>query len=141
VSATDHATPDQTNTHSITVLRLASTGDSDGDGLSDLMEYALGLDPLVANSTGTPTAALQVNSADGLSFLTLTYRRRLTRNGLTYHIETSPDLKTWTEISSPEKISASANGDSLTETVVVRLLPSIDATTPRRFARLKVTTP
>lgn len=141
VSATDLATPGQTSSQVVTVSLQPLPDDSDGDGLPDYLEYALGLDPLVANATGVPTAALQVNPTDGLSYLTFTYRRRLVRDNLTYHVETTSDLKNWTEVPGAAEISAIADSNGLTETVTVRLQPAIDAATPRRFVRLKVTTP
>ncbi len=141
VAATDLATPGQTSSQVVIVSLQPLPDDSDGDGLPDYLEYALGLDPLVANATGVPTAALLVNPTDGLSYLTFTYRRRLVRDNLTYHVETTSDLKNWTEVPRAAEISAIPNSDGLTETVTVRLQPAVDASTPRRFVRLKVTTP
>ncbi|MBK8476436.1 MAG: S8 family serine peptidase [Opitutaceae bacterium] len=141
VAATDLATPGQTCTHVVTVSLQPLPDDSDGDGLPDYLEYALGLDPLAANATGVPTAALQINPTDGLSYLTFTYRRRLVRDNLTYHVETTSDLNSWTEAPRAAEISAIANSDGLTETVTFRLQPAIDAATQRRFVRLRVTTP
>jgi cyclophilin family peptidyl-prolyl cis-trans isomerase len=68
----------------------ANLSDPDADGIVNLLEYALGGDPLSASST--PTPLLQVS---GLSpqpvFLTFTYKRAVA-SGLTYEVQTTTDL-------------------------------------------------
>jgi peptidyl-prolyl cis-trans isomerase A (cyclophilin A) len=68
----------------------ATLADPDGDGIPNLLEYALGADPLSAASA--PSPALQVS---GLSpqpvFLTLTYKRAAP-SGLAYEVQTTTDL-------------------------------------------------
>jgi hypothetical protein len=60
--------------------------DDDGDGLPLLLEYALGLDPLVNCRDGLPTGAV-VNG-----FLTLTYNRNLAATDITCAAEVSGSL-------------------------------------------------
>ncbi len=109
----------------------ANTADPDGDGLANLMEYALGLDP------GAPeplSARLATDTATG--HLRLSVTRNPDAIGLAWAVEVSGDLAAW----------AGAEGtDVATETdlpgllVVSDLTPAGDA--PRRFIRLRVTAP
>ncbi|MDB6154487.1 MAG: hypothetical protein JWL90_2940 [Chthoniobacteraceae bacterium] len=66
------------------------SSDGDGDGVSTLMEYALGLDPTSPQFDGLPVNQL-LNGA-----LALSYRRF--RSDVLYLVETSTDLKTWTTV-------------------------------------------
>jgi len=64
--------------------------DDDGDGLSALMEYALGLDPNIPS----PNGALGVSFAD--NYLTLSFRRQPGATDLQFLLEFSSDLIAWT---------------------------------------------
>ncbi len=117
-----------------------SAGDPDRDGISNLLEYALGLDPSLTDPAGLPVTALQTNLADGLLYLTFQYRRLIARDGLQYIVETRPDLvaTAWDGTAAgTEEISVTPNGDGITENCVVRILPSV-ASAPRKFVRLRV---
>jgi hypothetical protein len=105
----------------------AAMGDSDRDGLSNLIEYALDTDPLRPN--GNPlVAAFAVVGAD--SFLRLTGRINPDATNLTYAIEVSSDLtpNSWT----PVPTIASGNQLSGTDTTPITSFR-------RRFIHLKVT--
>ena len=75
----------------------ADTADPANDGFSNLLKYALGLDPL-APATFTPTL-----SPSGGTWQ-FTYQRPANRADVTYVVQVSPDLSTW-----------SATGVTLTE--------------------------
>jgi len=62
--------------------------DPDGDGLANLLEYALGLDP-----TQPDLSPLQLGSS--ATAITVAYARPSGRSGLTYLIEHSTDLDLW----------------------------------------------
>jgi autotransporter-associated beta strand protein len=104
----------------------AATDDSDGDGISNLMEYALNTNPLLPNTI--PLAGdFTVAGAD--SFLRLTGPRNPDATNLSYIIEVSSDLtpNSWT----PIPTVATGNQVSGTDTVPT-------AASQRRFIHLKV---
>jgi hypothetical protein len=120
-----------------------AAGDPDGDGVSNLLEYALDSNPVTPGMTQTPLARTAVNPADGKPYMTFTYRRRTGASGLVYTVQVSDTLGSW--ISGPaqtEEISSTANPGGDSETVLVRIKPVLNTPgQPRRFARLQVVTP
>jgi hypothetical protein len=73
----------------------ADTASPAGDGVPNLIKYALGLDPF------TPTAASQLPTGSiqpdgGQSYLTLTANPVAQAPDVTYAVEVSGDLQTWT---------------------------------------------
>ena len=109
----------------------ANTADPDGDGLANLMEYALGLDP------GAPeplSARLATDTATG--HLRLSVTRNPDATDLTWAVEVSGDLAAWAGVEGT---------DVATETDLPGLLVASDLTpagdAPRRFIRLRVTLP
>lgn len=122
-------------------LVSGETADPDGDGLANLLEYALGADPLAPDAAARqPSASL---AGDGR--LTLTYFQPSGRADLTYAVEWTDDLAvgSWqsgasavTEIA--RVATAAGGGDAAGEWVTVRAnaMPSASA---RQFLRLRVT--
>ena len=94
--------------------------DLNSDGVTLLMAYALNLDPSLDLSGILPQAEM---AADALG---MTYYAA--SPGITYTVETSTDLETWTEI------GVSASGLDLQ----FRNIATVDLTDPHRFLRLKV---
>jgi glucose/arabinose dehydrogenase len=74
----------------------ADEADPDFDGVLNVVEYGLGMDPNVTSRAGLPTGAIEThNNAD---FLTLTFTRNGDATDLTYTVEASGDLNTWTPV-------------------------------------------
>ncbi|MEZ5414237.1 MAG: immunoglobulin domain-containing protein [Opitutaceae bacterium] len=66
-----------------------ATADPDRDGLTNLLEYALGLDPMDTDTASLPEAGSSTTD------WTYTYTRPADRPDLTYEVEYSTDLATW----------------------------------------------
>ncbi len=104
--------------------------DPDATGLTNLARYAFALPArgAIANPITVGTTA-----SAGASYLTLTFPRRTAAEGLTYTLESSPDLATWTAV--PDRTySAGAGPITAQDTVAM-------GTAPRRFLRLRITGP
>jgi len=96
---------DQWRLHRFSSVSLQSddpaASDPDGDGLSNLAEYAFGTDPLSADPP-PGTASLDYDD-DGQPIVRLQYVAMKGRQDVTIEVETSPDLLNWTtETTAPE---------------------------------------
>ena len=122
-------------------------GDLDGDGICNQLEYAAGLSPLAFNSSsGFVTSAGSLSA--GSRTVTVTFLRDTAATDLTYSLQFSSDLSTWTSIA--QSIAGNAatglNGGSIvSETTVsgtVKLVTvSVTLTSPaseRQFVHLVV---
>ncbi|MEN3939733.1 PQQ-dependent sugar dehydrogenase [Prosthecobacter sp. SYSU 5D2] len=76
---------------------LADDGDEDGDGIANLHEYAFGLSPVAGDDEGNVTVTTAPGTGDQVQHL-LTFRRDSAATDLTYELQTSPDLVTWTTL-------------------------------------------
>ncbi len=104
--------------------------DPDGYGLSNFARYAFNL------PTRGPVAnpvILDISDTAGVRLLTLTFPRRAVADDLTYTLESSTDLATWTAV---EGRTYTAGSGPITAQDAVAM-----GTTPRRFLRLRVTAP
>ncbi len=102
---------DTTAALSVTTLTLAQSwcaahlgnanapmlGDTDKDGLVELLEYALGLDPRVVTLPGPVQSVVQAGGAD---YLALTFTRNLAATEVTLTVQIFTDLLTWSDGSS-----------------------------------------
>lgn len=104
-------------------------GDDNGDGISNLVQYAL---------AGATPIELPTVSNDG-SFLTLTFRRNLAADDTTVTVERSTDLATWTSIPDVVFAGETHNPDA-TATYLWRSTHPLGET-PREFLRLRITNP
>jgi len=110
----------------------ADTGNPSGDGFPNLMKYALGLNPTarISGSLGLPQFSM-----NGSTFEYSFTRLRDTAD-ITYRVESSTDLSSWSEAWSSASDSYSGTGPSVTE--VLQMQPG---TVPKEFFRLRVTRP
>jgi hypothetical protein len=103
-----------------------------GDGIPNLMKYALGLTPNKTASSGLPVLG-QV-SVSGKTYLTLTFTDQAALTDIAYTVQVSSDLQTWQSGTS----YAVRTDNGTTNTAVFRDLTAI-GDTPRHFMRLSVT--
>lgn len=107
--------------------------DNDGDGLTNQQEYAFGLNPTLGSSVNPITVPL--DKTNGM----FTYTRHATpaSSGLTYVVQTSTDLVTWTTDASATQAFIGTVGG--VQTVEVTLSAAIPLTAPTIFVRVKAT--
>ena len=114
---------------------VADNADPDNDGLSNLVEYALGLDPLVAN-TAAQRPKPEIQLIDGKRYLTLTYSQPDTATDVVTRIEAAGTVgPTWT--ASIVEVSRTGTG---TKTITVRDTVPLDSAA-MRFLRMNITNP
>jgi hypothetical protein len=119
----------------------AQTADFDHDGRPNLLEYALNTPPNSSSGNAMPNATNEVKSADGKTYLVFRYDRRRGALDLTYSLEFSTDLATWSATSQQTELTAppTLNADNTTERVVTRVLPDVSQFAGHKvFVRLKV---
>ena len=102
----------------------APTSDPEGDGLQNLLEYALNLHPREPSFAGLPVVG------DDGGNLTVTYLKDTTKTDISYQVETSDSLSGWGAVSDAR---VSTNGTIETRKAVVPINGI------RKFLRLKIT--
>lgn len=110
--------------------------DADGDGIPNLVEYALGLDPRRPSIEGLPVTGLDSFSVGGETdeYLTLSFTAPDSVDDVGYEVQVSGELTSWTgDAVLEESIS---NGDGTTTYVYRDSVPL--GAGERRFMRLSV---
>jgi Zn-dependent metalloprotease len=102
--------------------------DDDGDGYSNLLEYALGANPSSMADISQSTA---VAEASGQKYMQIALSRSLIRPGLTWSLERSADMVNWTAATS------SVITDTASQLVLRDTLPLNG--NEKRFIRIRVT--
>ncbi len=83
--------------HRLTGGSSVAAADFDSDGLTNLVEYAVGSDPRLS----TPAAGLWIQNVGGVNYLRMARAFWLNAEcGVTFRVECSPDLMTWSDITS-----------------------------------------
>jgi hypothetical protein len=114
-----------------------ASADPDGDGFTNLEEYAYGLDPLAQNAASAAPQIALASYGDG-SALTATFTRNTAATDVTLVVETSVDLVNWTSGAGVvATVAITALGDNVDQLVVRDLATT--ATAVRRFLRVRVT--
>ena len=116
--------------------------DPNKNGVPNLLEYALDLNPLSQSPPTLPVVGWDMNTPDG-PWLTFTYRHNLMAQDLTYEILSSEDLQTWSVLNVDEVttfseiVDANPDGDGSSELLRIRTLA--DPSLSKLFLRLRVT--
>ncbi len=162
VIATNGVAPAATQTFSLTTATVVQnylagfglTGnnavlsfDYDGDGLTNLLEYALGLNPTLAGLDGLPVVTIK--DYGGTAYLSMIFNRSSLASDVTYVVQGSSDLANWDDLGISTAGGATAGSGFIGETgsapnfaVEVRdTVPYDPSMMTRRFIRLKVTSP
>ncbi|TDU81022.1 subtilase family protein [Prosthecobacter fusiformis] len=142
LTAADKAIPPNIYTTTWTVTRITDPlADTNQNGLSSLLEYAFNASGSTSGQT-LPTLSFEKHPETGKNHLILSYRRLiLNPSNISYIIETSTRMDDWQPLeNSPEVISTTPTGDTMTELVKVRIHPPMEDH-PRRFARLRIEVP
>jgi len=109
-----------------TIVGHAATDDDDHDGLVELLEYALGLNPTLADTAAQPT----VTTEDGYLTVTLTKRE-----GVTYEVQTGETLHT----GQPGSFSAASTTVLINDATTLKVRDNVTVgTPPGRFLRTRV---
>ena len=118
---------------------MSDTADLEGDGIGNQIEYALGYSPFAANPPAL-TATI-----GGGSLFHVTFRRDPRATDLTYRLQTSPDLVTWTTVVESIAGAAPAGAAFVSENVIgaeapMRLVAAEEVLAPgsKRFAQLVI---
>ena len=125
----DYFTPDERTNPTVSGVMA----DPDGDGIFNLMEYALDLNPKLANVTGLPTTVLTND------YLTLTYRKSKQATDISYLVEACAVLNTNSWSTNGLAILSTVDSNTYWLVIVRDAVPMSSAT--NRFMRLKVTKP
>ena len=104
----------------------ADLADPDGDGLANLLEYALAADPLAPSADALPAVTYHEGR--------LRFDVPVPRADVIYTVEASSDLVSWTPLASRSGSTASGEVWSVTD-------DSSALEAPRRFLRLRVSLP
>lgn len=127
-AATGETFPEWLVRNQVPANKRGQGDDPAGDGVSNVMKYALGLNPLAVATNLVPQA--QVTQVQGVDRLVLTVNKNANALGVVYTVEGSSDLSSW---SSTGMIRVSETG---TQLVVADGVPL--SQTNRRYLRLRV---
>ena len=133
--------------HGLTGAATNVLADPDNDGVVNLMEYAFNLSPEVADQSALPQIHLQTQTVNGQpgTYLTVQFPRQLGTSNLTYILQGSSDLISWTNLftatgtnspSGPGFISESGTG-YLRQDVACDIV-SVQQASGARFVRFKL---
>jgi glucose/arabinose dehydrogenase len=125
---------------------LADEDDSDGDGVSNQLEYAWNFSPLTSQSLTDGLNAVASPGTGGATAYTITFRRDPTATDLTYRLQSSTDFASWTTITTSVAGAAPTGSAFLSDTdlsgqspmKLVTARQTVPAGDRRLFVRLQV---
>ena len=114
--------------------------DQDGDGLNAFLEYAFGTNDSDSKSRVLPSIRLNdlnVNN-ESAQYLVFEFQKNTNAGGISYQIQVSGDLSTWSEASGEFTILSSQDNGDGTESVIYRSKNKFEENSNPRFYRLNV---
>jgi kumamolisin len=111
-----------------------------GDGIPNLIKYALGANPLVPSASALPAGALAIDPNDGQPHLTLTVSLDATATGITVTPQVSSDVVTWQSGAGYTEIASDSTVNGI-RTVTFRDLTPAGTPGVNRYIRLSVSMP
>ncbi len=112
--------------------------DYDHDSRVNFVEYAFDREPKSVETNSPLITAIELNPADNLNHIALTYQRRLEPTDVQYEVRVTNDLRVWNSgTNHVEEIEAIDDGNGLTETVKARLV-SPWSTSTNQFITIRV---
>ena len=127
-------------TYGLSLLDNNQLGDADGDGQPNLLEYALGTNPNLANANPQTVGTAVVG---GVQFLTLSFPKLSGgQTGVSYQVQETANLQNWLAVDVVANTTATQDQGNGVQTVTVKgnLPLSGSGAVPRAFMRVKVTT-
>lgn len=114
----------------------ADTNAPAGDGVSNLMKYALGMDPTVPTTHGLP----EMKMTNGR--LALTFSRQKSAIDIVYQVQAAGDLFGFSNATVVWSSASNAYGGGTNSSQAVTVQDAVDAaSTNRRFMRLQISRP
>ncbi len=116
--------------------------DPNGDGINNLLAYALAVPPLETVVADRLPSIRRVDDEDGFAWLALSYRENQAATDLTFTVQRSPDLSLWSDVeidgvtAKREVLTSDADGDARVAHVQVRV--TIPPGNKAEFLRLDV---
>jgi len=111
-----------------------------GDGIPNLIKYALGANPFVPSANALPVGALALDPNDSMQHLTLTVSLDASATGITVAPQVSSDCVTWQSGAGSTEIASDSTVNGI-RTVTFRDLTPSGTNAPRRYIRLSVSMP
>jgi hypothetical protein len=121
------------------VTTWGDSADADGDGRSNLLEYAFGGDPTSGSDSGDAVATAPQTESDGTTYFHLSFIMRHSDPDLIYKPEVTADFTTWN--SGPtyfQHVAPDVVLDADFTQVTYRYLVPVTSGSPAGFFRVKV---
>ncbi len=113
--------------------------DFDFDHLLNFAEYAANRDPKLSETNSPLQTAIELDSTNGVSHITLTYPRRLPPTDAAYEVVVSDDLVTWNSGTNfVTEMLVTDDGNNTTETVKAQLVAPWPNPTRSQFLTVRV---